>query len=140
MTQRLLLALALAALAGCSGNSATDPNGGGGAQGGNGDGGDGPPPMTAAVTVGNDFFRSGQDGSSNPARITIAVGGTVTWTWTNTGGTAHSVQSEGSPGFTSSQIQSGNGSTYQVTFTQPGTYQYDCAVHGRAMTGTVVVR
>ena len=140
MTQRLLLALALAVLAGCSGNSATDPNGGGGAQGGNGDGGDSPPPMTAAVTVGNDFFRSGQDGSSNPARITIAVGGTVTWTWTNTGSTPHSVESEGSPSFTSSEIQSGNGSTYQVTFTEPGTYQYDCAVHGRAMTGTIVVR
>lgn len=141
MTQRLFLALALAVLAGCSGGSATDPTtGGGGAQGGNGDGGGTPPPMTAAVTVGNDFFRSGQDGSSNPALVTIAVGGTVTWTWTNTGSTPHSVESEGSPSFTSSEIQAGNGSTYHVTFTEPGTYQYDCAVHGRAMTGTIVVR
>jgi plastocyanin len=30
--------------------------------------------------------------------------------------------------------------TYAVTFTAPGTYQYDCAVHGKLMTGTIVVR
>jgi plastocyanin len=141
MTRRLLLALALAVLAGCSSNSPTTPGGGGGpTQGDNDDGGGGPAPETASVIVGNDFFRSGQDGSSNPARVTVAVGGTVTWTWTNTGSIPHSVESLGSPGFTSSEIQSGNQSTYRVTFTEPGTYQYDCAVHGRAMTGTIVVR
>jgi predicted aconitase with swiveling domain len=26
-----------------------------------------------------------------------------------------------------------------VTFTDPGTYQYDCSVHGQAMTGRIVV-
>ncbi len=35
---------------------------------------------------------------------------------------------------------SGNGQTYAVTFTAAGTYQYDCAVHGTAMTGRIVVR
>jgi plastocyanin len=35
---------------------------------------------------------------------------------------------------------SGNGKTYSVTFTTPGTYQYDCAVHGEQMTGTIVVQ
>jgi plastocyanin len=30
--------------------------------------------------------------------------------------------------------------TYAVTFTAAGTYQYDCAVHGQLMTGTIVVR
>lgn len=133
MSRRLLAALALAALAGCSGGSPTAPPGGGGpTQGGNGDAGGGPAPATADVVVGNDFFR--------PAEVTVAVGGTVTWTWTNTGSIPHSVESLGSPGFTSSEIQAGNGSTYRVTFTEPGTYQYDCAVHGRAMTGTIVVR
>ena len=141
MIGRLLGAVALAVLAGCSGNSPAAPNGGGGPTGGNNGGGTaGPPPSTAAVTVGNDFFKSGQDGTSNPAVTTVAVGGTVTWTWTGTGSTAHSVQSLGSPGFTSSAIQSGDGSTYQVTFTTAGTYQYDCAVHGAAMSGTIVVR
>jgi plastocyanin len=51
----------------------------------------------------------------------------------------HSVQSTGSPSFTSSGILTGPGSTYQFTFTAPGTYQYDCAVHGTMMTGTIVV-
>jgi len=70
----------------------------------------------------------------------VAVGGTVTWTWTNAGNVPHSVESEGSPGFTSSAVLAGDGSTHQVTFSTPGTYQYDCAVHGAAMTGTIVVR
>jgi plastocyanin len=51
----------------------------------------------------------------------------------------HSVQSLGSTSFTSSSIQTGSG-THVVTFTAPGTYQYDCAVHGSAMTGTIVVQ
>jgi plastocyanin len=52
----------------------------------------------------------------------------------------HSVESEGSPSFTSSAILTGSGSTYKITFTTPGTYQYDCAVHGTMMTGRIVVR
>src|SRR5256712_10380698 len=48
-----------------------------------------------------------------------------------------SVQSLGSPTFASSAIMSGDGQTYSVTFTTPGTYQYDCAVHGTAMSGRV---
>ena len=66
---------------------------------------------------------------------TIAVGGTVTWSWA---GGSHSVQSTGSPSFTSSGIMmSGN---YSHTFTTAGVYRYDCAVHSSLMTGTIVVR
>ncbi len=137
MTTRFLMAAALAVLAGCSGNSPSAPDGGGGPTGG---GTGGPAPSTAAVTVGNIFFKSGQDGTTNPAQTTVAVGGTVTWTWTGTGSTPHSVQSEGSPSFTSSAVKTGDGSTYQVTFATAGTYRYDCAVHGAAMSGTIVVR
>ena len=68
------------------------------------------------------------------------MGGTVTWTWTNDQGISHSVQSQGSTAFTSGPVKSGNGQTYAVTFATAGTYQYDCAVHGAAMTGTIVVR
>jgi plastocyanin len=68
---------------------------------------------------------------------TIPVGGTVTWTWT--GSLPHSVQSLGTTSFTSSTTKTGSG-TYAVTFDAPGTYQYDCAVHGTAMKGTVVVQ
>jgi len=113
----------------------TDTTGTGSPGGGTGT----PPGATAAVTVGNIFFTSGRNGSSNPAVDTVTVGGTVTWTWGTTGTVPHSVQSLGSPSFTSSAVQSASGSSYQFTFAQPGTYQYDCAVHGNLMTGTIVV-
>ena len=152
MIRRFLMAVALAVLAGCSGSSPMGPSAGGGSAGGGSGGGQygggaggggtggGAAPLTAAVTVGNIFFKSGLNGSTNSAIDTVAAGGTVTWTWTSSGNVPHSVQSLGSPSFTSSAIQTGDGSTYQVQFTTPGTYQYDCAVHGTMMSGTVVVR
>jgi hypothetical protein len=96
-------------------------------------------PATAAVTVGDIFFQSGHNGSRNTAVDTVAVNGTVTWTWATTESLPHSVQSVGSPSFTSSAIQTGSGQEYSFTFTAAGTYQYDCAVHGQMMTGTIVV-
>ena len=80
---------------------------------------------------------SDHNGSQNPAVDTIAAGGSVTWSWT--GSLSHSVESVGSASFASSGIKAGGGS-YVVKFTTPGTYQYDCAVHGSAMTGTIVVQ
>jgi plastocyanin len=70
----------------------------------------------------------------------VAVGGTVTWTWTSTGSVPHSIESLSSVGFASSDVLTGDGSRYQVTFDTPGTYLYDCAVHGPEMRGTIVVR
>jgi plastocyanin len=152
---RLVRAIVITALiVGCGGGSMTTApgtggggggTGGGGAMGG-GTGGDvgggnggGSASSSATVTVGNDFFRSDQDGSVNGAVSTIHAGGTVTWRWTNTGSVPHSVQSLGTPGFASSAIESATGSTYQQTFTTPGTYRYNCAVHGDLMTGVVIV-
>ncbi len=123
MQMRAILARCLmVAVAACSGNPThpTEPG--------------------AAISVGNIFFKSVRNGSANPAVDTVAAGGTATWTWVTTGSVPHSVQSLGSPSFTSSAIQTGSGKTYEVTFTAPGTYQYDCAVHGTMMTGTIVVR
>src|SRR5437879_7217112 len=122
--------LALAALAGCS-----SPTYGGGSGGGGGGGG-GP---SGEIIVGNILFKSSHNGSQNPAIDTVAVGSTVTWTWTATGSISHSVQSQGSTSFASGAILAGDGKTYSVTFTTPGTYSYDCAVHGAAMSGTIVV-
>jgi plastocyanin len=127
----MLTALAAAAI-GCSSDSTgTDGTGAGMGPGG------GP---VGSVIVGNIKFESGHNGTINPAQDTVAVGQPVTWTWTGTGPTAHSVESIGSPGFTSSQILTGSGMVYSFTFTQAGTYHYQCAVHGSAMTGTVVVQ
>jgi plastocyanin len=124
---------AAALLAGCGGSSTTSPSTG---SGGTGSGTGGP---VGSVTVGDIFFTSGHNGSSNPAVDTVAAGGIVTWTWAAGESLPHSVQSLGSPSFASSAIQSGGGSTYKVTFPTTGSYQYDCAVHGKMMTGTIVV-
>jgi plastocyanin len=99
-----------------------------------------PIPTQADVRVGNIFFTSDRNSSSNPAVDTVAVGGTVTWTWGITGVAEHSVRSTGTPSFTSSANKLGTGQTYSFTFTSPGTYTYDCAVHGPRMTGRLVVR
>jgi plastocyanin len=133
--------LAASLVAGCSSDN-TSPNNGGGTSlpptsGQGGGGGTTPAPATASVTIGDIFFKSDHNASSNPAVDTVAVNGTVTWTWQ--ANMSHSVQSLGSPSFTSSDIQEGVGQTYQVMFTTPGTYQYDCAVHGTLMTGMIVV-
>ena len=126
--------VALAVLAGCNGYGGAGYGGGSGGGGGGGTGG-GP---VGSVTAGPGIqFVSGHNGSSNAAVDTIAVGATVTWSWT--GSLPHSVRSVGSPSFTSSSTMTGSG-TYAVMFSAPGTYQYDCAVHGQMMTGTIVVR
>jgi len=95
-------------------------------------------PATASVTVGNDYFRSDRNGSENRAIDTVRVGGTVTWTWIEVNG-FHSVEPNGIPGFQKSEVLSGQGSQYQVTFTAKGTYEYTCGVHGAPMLGRIVV-
>jgi plastocyanin len=99
-----------------------------------------PIPTTVDVLLGNIFFISDRNSSSNPAVDTIAVGGTVTWTWGNTGIAEHSVRSLGTPSFPSSARKLGNTQTYSFTFTAAGSYNYDCEVHGSRMTGHVVVK
>lgn len=116
--------------------SALGPYGGGGGGGGGQGGGGGGGPV-GAVDVGPGIqFISAHDGSQNPALTTVTAGSTVTWRWS--GGLQHSVQSTGNTSFASSQIMSSG--SYSVQFNTPGTYHYDCLVHGTAMSGTVVVQ
>jgi len=37
-------------------------------------------------------------------------------------------------------VMSGANDSYTITFRNPGTYTYQCAVHGAAMTGRIVVQ
>ena len=161
--QALLAAAVLVAFAACSGSTPTSPTssgggagggtGSGGGYGGGGGGGAGtgsgtggnvsggtPTSGDVAVIVGDIFMKSGHNGSVNPAVDTVAVGGSVTWTWTNTGNVPHGIQSLGSPSFPTGTVLTGDGKTYRVTFNTAGTYQYDCLVHGTMMPGTIVVR
>jgi len=122
-----IVTAALVSLTACGG--VTSPQGGGG-------GGGGP---VGNVTVGNIFFRSVHNGSQNPAVDTIAAGESITWAWNAAG--SHSIQSTGVPDiFRNSVVMSGANDTYTVTFRNPGTYTYQCAVHGAAMTGQIVVQ
>ena len=94
----------------------------------------------AQVNVGDDFFQSAANASRNAAVDTIKAGARVKWTWTGAG--SHGIQSTGVPPsvFRNSVVMSGAGSTYTVRFLNPGTYDYQCAVHGAAMTGRIVVQ
>lgn len=90
----------------------------------------------SGARFGNTFFRSNHNNSSDPAVDTIAVG--TTFKWWGTGGT-HTVRSIGATNFTSSGTLSGS-QTYSHLFDTPGTYQYDCSIHGSGMTGRIVVQ
>jgi len=92
------------------------------------------------VLVGNNFFRSAHNGTTNPAVDTIAAGDSITWTWNAAG--SHSIQSTGLVPeiFRNSVVMAGANDTYTVTFRNPGTYSYQCQVHGAAMTGRIVVQ
>jgi plastocyanin len=150
----ILGAWLMAVVAACSGYSPTSPTtsgggtgtgggyGGGGTGGGTGGNTSGGTPTSGdvAVIVGNNFMKSARNGTVNPAVDTVAVGGSVTWTWTNTGSVPHGIEPLSGPSFPTSDVLTGNGKTYRVTFNTAGTYQYDCIVHGTMMPGTVVVR
>jgi plastocyanin len=71
----------------------------------------------------------------NPASVEIPVGGTVTWT--NSDSVPHTVT-----GMDRSVLQSGTmdpGATFSKTFDKAGTYDYFCEFHAN-MKGTVVVK
>lgn len=123
MRFRALIVSALIVVAACKG--ATSPDGGGPA-------GD--------VIVGNIFYKSAHNGSQNPAVDTVAAGDSVTWAWNAAG--SHMIQSTGTASeiFRNSVVFSAATSKYTVMFKNPGTYPYQCGVHGAAMTGVIVVQ
>ncbi len=126
MRLRALIVSALVAVAACKVVTSPDASGGGGPAG--------------DVIVGNNFYKSAHNGSQNPAVDTIAAGDSVTWAWNAAG--SHMIQSTGTASeiFRNSIVFSAATSKYTVTFKNPGTYPYDCGVHGAAMTGVIVVR
>jgi plastocyanin len=70
-----------------------------------------------------------------PPQITVAKGGTVTWT--NNDDVAHTVVADLGNGPSSGNIEPG--STYSYTFTKTGSVQYHCSIHP-SMRGTIVVQ
>lgn len=82
-------------------------------------------------------YRSTQNQTINPAIDSLAVGGTATWSWA---GGLHGVQSIGVKTFTSSDTSSAALHEYTFTFLESGDYNYQCSVHGAAMSGKIIVR
>jgi plastocyanin len=68
-----------------------------------------------------------------PSKVTIKVGGTVTWT--NDGPSAHTVTADDGS-FDSGELQKGK--TFSQTFDSTGTFSYHCSIHP-SMEGQVVV-
>ncbi|HYR30885.1 MAG TPA: Ig-like domain-containing protein [Gemmatimonadales bacterium] len=89
-------------------------------------------PLAAAVTVGPGIVFA-------PDSVRIAVGGKVTWTWAPAS-LSHSVEWLTAPGTLPTNSSIMTSGSYFITFTQAGTYTYDCIVHGSAMSGKVVVQ
>ena len=83
-------------------------------------------PASAAVSIANDLFA--------PTTVTVAAGGTVTWT--NNDARLHNVAAGDSSWV--SEIMAKSGGTHQRTFATPGTHAYICSLHPE-MTGTVIV-
>jgi plastocyanin len=71
----------------------------------------------------------------DPPQIQVPAGATVTWR--NTDNFTHSV-SVGGGEFPLLNLPPGQSG--QITFDQPGVYDYICTYHAQAMKGTVVVR
>jgi len=98
-----------------------------------------PARQTVTVNVGQGGIRF-VDQNSGSDRTTIRVGDTVRWVWV---GGFHSTTS----GTCSGNCQAdglwdsgaGSGMTFSHRFTQAGTFDYFCTVHGSAMTGVVQV-
>jgi len=74
-----------------------------------------------------------QDFQFTPSKVTIKVGGTVTWT--NGGPSVHTVTADDGS-FSSGQLQKGE--TFSQTFDSAGTFSYHCSIHP-SMTAQVVV-
>ncbi|HEX6255546.1 MAG TPA: plastocyanin/azurin family copper-binding protein [Euzebyales bacterium] len=82
---------------------------------------DAPVATTTVQVVDNDF---------EPANAEVTAGDTMTWQWA--GANQHNVV----VGDVASAVQ--DAGTFEHTFTEPGTYEYRCTLHG-GMRGTVTV-
>jgi plastocyanin len=69
----------------------------------------------------------------DPETIEIQAGQTVTWT--NEDNFTHTVEVEGQ-----GDHEVGKEESVELTFDEPGTFEYVCTLHSRDMKGTVIVR
>lgn len=93
------------------------------------------PPPPGGISVTNNAY--------TPASDTVTVGTTVRWAWNSCSGNSYSGQTCVShsvtfdDGVTSPTQDQG---AFSRMFATAGTYNYHCAVHGTAMSGTITVK
>lgn len=137
MNRRLVLALSFLLLAFGAGCGGDDEGSGGG--GGSAETTKQQPADTGGGAGGGEAVSVGMKGIQfEPMEVTVAKGGTVTWT--NKEAVAHDVTKEEGPGpnFSSGTGNMMEGDTYKQTFKTAGKIEYVCTVHPN-MTGTVTV-
>lgn len=103
-----------------------------------GGGGPAPTPTPGAQAIACNATGTGTpvaiaDFSFNPASVTVAVNGFVTWT--NSDSATHTVTFDSGPNCGNAA----SGATQTAQFTVAGTYPYHCAIHS-SMKGSVIVQ
>jgi len=100
------------------------------------DGGAGSAPGAAAATTAGAAIAAVpiQAFTFKPARLTVSVGGRVTWT--NLDSTPHTASADQGPAFDTGTLNQGQSKT--ITFPTAGTFAYHCAFHA-FMVATVTV-
>lgn len=83
-------------------------------------------PATVNVSVGDNFF--------SPGTVNTTAGATVVWTWAGT--LTHNVTFSTGGGPNATDRSTG---TFERTFSTAGTYNYNCTIHGTAMSGVINV-
>ena len=75
-----------------------------------------------------------------PGTDTVPVNSYVTWVWDATNTNSHGVKWQTAPGPLPTDSPQQSSGIYQWYFSTPGTYTYQCIVHGAPMSGTIVVQ
>ncbi|RLK57928.1 cupredoxin domain-containing protein [Actinokineospora cianjurensis] len=91
-----------------------------------------PTPSAPAAT--GDATVEIKDFTFAPQQLTVTVGATVTWKFTDTA--KHNVKASDKT-FASTDLS--DGATFTHTFDKPGEFPYICSIH-QYMTGTITVR
>lgn len=99
-----------------------------------------PPASGGTATAASPVTVKLGDSTFTPADVKVAKGGKVTWDW-GTSALPHSVigTSANAKDLLKSEQKTGGNFKYEATFANAGTYEYNCGVHGVAMSGKVVV-
>ncbi|GAA3031639.1 cupredoxin domain-containing protein [Actinokineospora globicatena] len=115
MRVRLIAAALVLALTGCGTDSASTPS------------------APASTAIGDATVEI-KNFTFTPQLLTVAVGTTVTWKFTDTA--KHNVKAS-DKSFASTDLS--DGATFTHTFDKPGEFPYLCSIH-QYMTGTITVR